>query len=495
MTAPGITVTSLASPPPVTTVAPTAPWFVTGITQRGRTDAPISVTSMGEVNEKLGVRNGNSALWDALDLFFRDGGVQAWVARVAGPAATVATLAIKDGASTPLTTLTVNANSPGAWANGATGGLTVAVVAGSVAGTYQLVISLGGVVVETTPNLTTPADAAAWSATSKYVTILDAHSATVAPQNNPAVAAAAPLAGGTDDNASIVEATWTAALDRFSPDLGPGQVSAPGRTTDAAHIALLAHAAANNRIALLDGADTGTAATLITEASAVVAAGGDPSRGAIFAPWVVIPGLPTGGPVPAAPRTVAPSALAAAAIARTDAATGNPNVAAAGTPEGVSSFAIGVSQTFNAADRGALNSVGVDVIRNIAGVVQVYGFRTLSNDPNWVQLNWARLRMAIQEDGTKIAAGIAQFAQLDGKGQMLGRLNGHLAGMLQAYWQKGALYGNVASEAFAVDTSPAVNTPATLAAGQVIAVLSIRRTPMAEFTQIEIVNVPITQPV
>lgn len=493
MTAPGITVTTLASAPPVVVSNPTAPWFVTGMAQRGPVNAPVSVQSMGDYATKLGGRSGYTALYDALELFFRDGGTQAWVSRVVGPSAAAASVVLNDSASTPLATLTVRANSPGAWGNGANGGLSVAVVAGPQPNTYQLVIYLGGAVVESSPNLTAPADAVAWSSMSAYVTITNSNSASAAPTNNPAVIPSTPLALGVDDNTTITEDTWTAALTRFSPDLGPGQVSAPGRTTDAAHSALLAHANANNRIALMDALDTPTASTLVTSASAALFNNLDGARGCLCAPWVNIPGVASVGPIPTAPRAVAPSALFAARIAQTDITTGNVNAPAAGSPDGVSDHAIGVTQNYSAADRGLLNSVGVNVIRSINAVVQVYGFRSLSSDPNWVQLNWGRLRMAITWEGTNVASGIAQFAQLDGKGQTLGRLNGHLAGMLQRYWQLGALYGQNASDAFAVDTSANVNTPATLAAGLVIAVLAIRRAPMAEFVQIQIVNVPITQ--
>lgn len=494
--APGITVTTaVASPPPLTTV-PTATWYVTGLAQRGATNTPIQLQSLSDYAVKLGARAGYTSLYDSLDLYFREGGLVAYVSRIAGPAAAAAFVILRDAATTPLNTLRVAANSVGAWGNA----LTVQVVAGSLPNTYQLVIAYGGITVEQSPNLSVPADAAAWSTLSNYVTVVDQGSATVAPANNPAVIAATPLATGADDNASVTEAMWTTALTAFPPDLGPGQVSAPGRTTDPAHQALVAHANANNRVAIMDGLDTPTAATLITSAVSAVTGGLDGSRAAVFAPWVQIPGIPTANGLPAAIRVAPPSALAAACIARTDIATGtgagticNPNTAAAGTPQGQSNYVLGVTQTFSAADRGALNAAGVDIIRSLATVVQVYGFRSLSVDPQYTQLNWGRLRMAIQNDAQLVATEIAQFSTIDAKGQMLGRLNGHLAGVLQAYWQVGALYGNTATAAFSVDTGPAVNTALTVSQGQVIAILRIRRSAMAEYTNLLITNVPLTQ--
>jgi hypothetical protein len=498
--APGITVTTaLSSPPPIPNV-PTATWFVTGLSQRGKAGKAISIQSMSDFNLKCGSRTNYASLYDALDLFFRDGGQQAYVSRVVGPAAVASFVILQDRASTPIDTIKVWANSVGAWGNQ----LTVQVVAGSLANTYQLVIGYNGATVETSPNLSSPQDAVNWAAAlSNYVTITDLASTTAAPNNNPAVVSATPLTSGADDNAAITETHWTTALTVFAPDMGPGQVSAPGRTTDAAHQALLAHAATNNRTALLDAVDTATASTLITAATAAVTGGLDGSRGCLCAPWVTIPGIQSTNGIPSPARSVAPSALFAATIARSDIASGtnggigvpNQNIAAAGAVNGASKYAIGVSQAYSDTDRGTLNAAGVNVIRQLAGVVQVYGFRTLSLDPQWYQLNWARLRMAIQNDGQAIAASVAEFATIDAKGQLLGRLNGQLAGMLQAYWQVGALYGNSATDAFVVDTSSQVNTAATAAAGQVLATLSVRRSAMAEYTQISILNVPLTEQV
>lgn len=487
--APGISVTSLTAPPPANASPSTGTWFVTGQTQRGVVGKPIYVGSMNDFAAKCGTRTPAAAtLYDALDLYFRDGGAAAWISRVTGPATATATLVLKDQASTPLNTLNVNANSGGAWGNSVSVAVTV------TGSTYVITVSYNGVVVETSPTLTSPADAVNWSSVSNYVTITNANSTSAAPQNNPAALTATALTTGVDDTAGIVEATWTTALTTFTSDMGPGQVSAPGRTTDPAHQALITHATNNNRVALCDSVDTPTATTIVTAATNA-ASGLDGSRGCLLAPWVIVPGISTGSAVPAANRTVPPSALVAAAISRSD-ALGNPNRAAAGAA-GQSAFAIGVTQTYVDSDRATLNVNGVDVVRYFAnrGVCQLYGFRTLSADPNWIQLNWSRLRMFIQDQAVTIGGQIAEFAQLDAKGQVLGRFNGALAGMLQQLWQVGALYGPTAADAFAVNTGPDVNTTATISAGQLNATIAIKRSVDAEFVNIQIFNVPLSQPV
>ncbi len=491
MPAPGITVTSVTSAPPAVGSAPTGNWFVTGIASRGVIGSPILVSSMSQFAAVCGARNPASPLFDCADLFFRDGGTQMFVSRVGGTGQAAATLVLKDTTpTTALNTLTVNANSTGVWGNA----LTVAVTSPG-AGLYQIVVT-GPNGVETSPVLTQPADAVAWSSVSQYVSIVNNNAASVNPVNNPAVLAATPLAGGVDDTASITEATWTTALTAFTRDLGPGQVSAPGRTTDAAHQALLTHAALNNRVAYCDGVDTPTAATLLTEATNAIANNVDGSYGDLTN-WVIIPGLPTGNALPAAPRVVPGSAFKAAVTAKSDGATysngtANTNIAPAAA-NGVSSFAIGVTQTYSDTDRAALNAAGFNVIRSIAGKVQLYGFRSLATDPTWTQLSWCRLRMDLQDHANTIASGIGEFSEIDAKGQVFGRLAGALGGLLSTYWQIGALFGATASAAYKVNVGPSVNTPATIAAGQLNAVMSVKRSPFAEQVNITIANVPLLQ--
>jgi hypothetical protein len=486
MTAPGISFSSISAPPPSTTAPRTGLWFVTGLTERGPVGRPVLLQSMSDYATKFGGRVPAGTLYDALDQYFRDGGVQAYVSRVVGPAAATATKTLMDGAGSPLATLTVTALGAGVWGNA----LSVQVTH-PTASTYQLIFSTTAAgVVETSPVLSTPADAVSWSTQSNYVTITNENSATATPLNNPAVLAATALTAGADDNAGITETQWTNALTTFTADLGPGQISAPGRTTDPAHVALTNHATANNRVALLDPVDTATAATLITAAGAIATGGADPTRATLCAPWVILPGISTGGAIPPPTRTVPPSALVAARCCSVD-QDGNPALAAAG-PNGHSFYAVGVTQTYIDSDRASLNLAGVSLIRSIAGVVQLYGFRSLSPDPQWMQLGRARLRMAIQDRAVQAGAAI-QFGQLDNAGRLLSAWNGALRGILTDYWQLGALYGASASDAFSVNTGPQVNTVDTMAAGYANAVLQIKPAGVAEFIAIVLQSVPLSQ--
>lgn len=466
--------------PPIGVPTDTGTWFVAGLTEKGSTTTPTKIQNMSDYATFLGARVSYGALYDALDTFFREGGKTAYVGRVVGVTPVVAFKNLNDGAAA--VTLKVSAENAGAWGNSLKVGTVLGVAGGS---TYQIVVTdAAGVVLDQSPDLTTKADAIAWSSTSNWVQITDPGTGVMPP----AIVAPATMATGTDDQGTIADANWLAALNQFTADYGPGQVSAPGGTTTARYTQLLAHAGANNRIALLDAVDTPTVATLTT-ASLTQRLDANARYGSFWGPWVLVPGL-----VPNTTRTVPPSALAAGLIARSD-ANGSPAQAAAGA-NGISRFAVGLSQpAWTAAQRDTLNSAGVDVVRTIYNAIKAYGFRTLADPtllPNWVQLSQSRMFMAIVAKANAIMENHV-FRTMDGRGLEFAALGGEMKGMLTPYWENGSLYGNSAGEAFSVDTSSAVNTPVTIAAGELHALISLRVSPFAELVVLQIVKVPVTQ--
>jgi hypothetical protein len=70
--------------------------------------------------------------------------------------------------------------------------------------------------------------------------------------------------------ADLTEAEWAAGLGTFTALFGPGQVAIPGVATAAAHAALVGHAGATGRTALLDGDVTPTVAELTAPPCVVV---------------------------------------------------------------------------------------------------------------------------------------------------------------------------------------------------------------------------------
>lgn len=492
MATPGVTVNVTSAGSPVAIPTSTGTWFVVGQAQRGPTGVAISVQSMTDVLNKLGARTSNTAqLYDALDVFFQEGGTQAWVSRVVGTAAASATLMLRDRAGTPLNTLAVNALGQGIWGNS----VSVQVSNGTPANSFVLQTYYNGVLQETSPPLFSPADAVNWAATSSaFITCVDQGSTTGAPNNNPAVLAVTALAGGVDDYTAN-DAAFTAGLAAFPLALGPGQVSAPGRTTAVTQEAVANHGQAFNRVALLDATNTATAATITAAAATVQSTVTDPSYAMTVAPWVTYPGVPTGTATPAFPRTVAPSAAVAGLIARSDAAGNNADVAAAG-PNGVLRNAINVTQTYVDSDRGLLDAAGVAVIRSLPnlGTIELYGYTSMAIDPNWSDFGNVRLRMQIVDTVRIIGHGF-MFADIDGQGHTAAAFGGAITGFLSVLYNQGALYGATPSAAFQVNVGPSVNTPNTANARQLLASVSVRMSPTADQVVINVTRYPVTQQV
>src|SRR5215831_6969952 len=217
---PGTQIIQRETPPPRSAPTDTGVWLVVGLTQKGAQE-PIMIESMSEYSSKFGDRVSYSILYDALDTYFHEGGRKAIISRVVGPAAATAHLNLLDASSG--VSLVANANSPGDWANT----IKVAVTAPLVSGYRIQVSDANNNILETSQDLPDQASAVSWaSAQSEYITIALGASTQV-----PAVVSAQPMAGGLDDRANITDTQWQNALNLLVKDLGPGQVSMPGRST------------------------------------------------------------------------------------------------------------------------------------------------------------------------------------------------------------------------------------------------------------------------
>jgi phage tail sheath protein FI len=466
--APGVLVKSGASAGASSPPVDIGQWFPVGLAEKGPTNIATKIRSLAQYVTTYGARVAYGELYDSLDLFFQTGGSVAYVARVVGPAAAVATVNLSDGSSN---TIKVTAVNPGEWGNA----LEV-VTTHPEAGAFKFVVKLGGVVVQESPTLLINAEAVAWASTSPYIRMEDLG------HNDPAEATKT-LASGADDRASITETQWTTARKLFTKDLGPGQVSMPGRTTAEAQEGLLTHCEQTNRIALLDGTDTATVGTLTAQA-ATLRAQSTARYGGLFAPWVVIPGVATG-----TTRTAPPCALVAGLMARNDGLGLSPNDPAAGD-NGISSYAIGLSQVaWTEAQRGELNEAGVNALRVLNNSVEAYGDRTLVNfvvDKTWQWLSNARLNAYIEAKCAAIGERFI-FRQIGKK--LPAEFGSAIEGeVLLPLFNAEALFGETQAEAFSVDTGESVNTPASIEEGKLRAIASIRMSGVAEVIEIEFVR-------
>jgi hypothetical protein len=487
---PGVNVTVNAPSASVQTNSTTGTWFVTGLTAGGPVGVAVPVNSIQDFNNYFGtISNGaltgrtatSATLYDSLDIYFRSGGIRAYVSRVGAAGGSPVAASCTIGTNF----LKLTAVGTGTWANSTSGGsigLIVTLTTGGTSG-FALSVAYNGVTLATSPLLFSNTDAVAWVNSLAVPGIM----ATAATDGTGL--GSIPSAGAfyftSGANGTTSETDWTAALTPFNVELGAGQVSAPGHTTAIGWQAQANHAYNFNRVAVLDATDTSVVGTLTAGAASIQYGGAqastDSSYAAMFAPWVKVPGIVSTQPNTIAPtftRTVPPSSFVAANISATD-LTNDANVPAAGVQNGSCEYALDVTQSYVASDRVTLNNAGVNILRNINGVVSVYGFRSLALDANWVAFNNVRFRMQIVRDLDVIAEPFV-FAEIDGKGQIFARLAGALSGQCQNYWLRNSIYGINPEDAFNVNVGPQINTPTTIAAGLINAQVNLRMAPQAE---------------
>lgn len=479
----GVHVSSREAPPSAGAPTDTGQWFLVGQAEQGTTRAAVLCTSLSAWVAVFGARSAaNDKAYDNVDNYFREGGSRLYFVREVGPAAVKATVNIPGASGTSIVATALDA---GTVANG------WYVTATTASGGFVLkVFDAANNVLDTSPTLADKTAAAA------YVNPVVAYTAGAGSTTPTLGATHYALATGASDNANVNDTTLDAALLLFVGALGPGQVSAlaPGagvvRTGTGPYGKLYAHAAANNRFAVCGVTDTPTLATL-TALVATVPVGLE-SYGALFGPSVVIPGnTATGG----TPRTIAALSSVAALCARVD-ATGNPNQAAAGRDLPLN-YATGFTQTYSDADHDTLLTAGVNLFKAVFGVLENYGFQTTltqAADAVYWQANRSRTRMYI----TAAALSIGEhymFKDIDGRGLLATAFGTDIAEVLQALYHVGGLYGATPQEAYRVDVGPTVNTDATIAAGQLRAVASVRYSAHAKDIELELVSVPVAQSV
>src|SRR5215471_14500425 len=81
MPRPGWDVFVTDAPVPPQIPVDTGVWFVVGATATGH-PYPVLVQSMDAYTSMFGARTGGAALYDAADVFFREGGTKLWVSAV-----------------------------------------------------------------------------------------------------------------------------------------------------------------------------------------------------------------------------------------------------------------------------------------------------------------------------------------------------------------------------------------------------------------------------
>lgn len=475
---PGVNVTTAARSGPVAPLrAASGQAFFVGQAERGSVTVAVRLRSLADYTANFGDRVSYGFLYDTVKTFFEEGGEQCYIGRIVGPAASIGTISINDKASgSPLPTLRVDAASPGAWSSG----LSVAVATGSLANTFKMTVTLNGVVVETYDNIPDPATAVAKFSQSTYIAVTNLGSVTAAPNNNPSNGTYA-VTAGTDDRAAITNTQITAALTLFTQGLGDGAVSAPGMGSTV-HSVLIDHAKANRRIALLSLNQTSTNTDLLTTSATM-----DSEYAGLFGPWVYVSDGAGGR------RAAPPEGYISGVRSRA-----HSQVGAWRAPAGEIAAARSVIGLVNEWQRDvteALNAGRVNAIRQIAGSIRLYGWRSLSQDINNYYFLSARdllNRLVVQAE---LELEQFVFAAIDGKGQVLSSIEAQLIGILEPIRQAGGLYekrtdaGDYVDPGYSVNTGPSINTPTSLQSNVINAEMLVRVSPTGEVINLTITKV------
>lgn len=292
---------------------------------------------------------------------------------------------------------------------------------------------------------------------------------------------------GYDSGSSGTPASALALID---PRLGPGQVAVVGAAPSSTIYGnVLSHCLNNNRVGLLDVAQTDITEAALAVEGALGVALTNPDRVGIFGTWVNIPA--PNGVVGGSARVVPASSTIAALCNRVD-QLGNPNVAPGGRDFPLQ---YGTSPLYDPTDAetATLLATGVNPIRERYSVLENYGFVTpiakSTSTPFW-QLNCARARMWLVAQAQLLGEAY-YMKEIDGEGKLATELGADLNALCAQLYQAGGLYGDTAADAYNVNVGVTVNNSGSAAQGQLNATVEARFSQYADTVNITLVSVPI----
>jgi len=196
---------------------------------------------------------------------------------------------------------------------------------------------------------------------------------------------------------------------------------------------------------------------------------------AIYYPWLAVG-------AGKAKRLRPPSAVAAGIFARMDRTRGVWTAPAGqdATTAGVTGLAVKATSV----DAGALQSAGINPIRNIAGAaIVLWGARTFAAEPEWKYISVRRLVLFLEnsiEDGLSWAVFEPNTAPLWAQVRL------EVSSFLHTAWRAGAFQGTKPDEAYFVRCDGTTMTQSDIDNGRVIAMIGVAPVRPAEFVIIRI---------
>ncbi|MEU6535384.1 phage tail sheath subtilisin-like domain-containing protein [Streptomyces sp. NPDC047000] len=283
-----------------------------------------------------------------------------------------------------------------------------------------------------------------------------------------ALEAALDALDGLEDDVDLVCAPDIVTAAPWPVNGAPGPVLTQQR-------ALLRHCREHGgRFALLDGVPTADPAVVTAQCAALT--GTDGAFGALYHPWLWVPG--GNGEM----RLQPPSGHVAGGYAAGDQRSGVHRAPANAVVEGV----LDLQTDIAAADVGTLYGQGVNCLRALPGRgVRVWGARTLAVDPAWRDVTARRLVGTIGRWVERFMTGLVHEPN---DIRLWIRIMRELTAYLDGLFQRGALKGRTAAEAFFVKCDHETNPPAAVEAGIVVTQIGVAPTAPAEFVTVRVIH-------
>jgi hypothetical protein len=204
----------------------------------------------------------------------------------------------------------------------------------------------------------------------------------------------------------------------------------------------------------------------------------DSRYAALYFPWLLVyDPLKLGGNLV---RAIPPSGHVAGVYARTDIESGVHCAPANAELR----WATAASEEVSPEVQGVLNPAGINCLRTLPGRgLRVFGARTVSSDGLWRFVNVRRLMMMIEES-VETALQWSVFEPHDLR--LRDSLVTAISNFLDVQWQRGALVGNTADEAFFVKCDEENNPPDQVDRGQLVVDVGVAPVRPAEFVVVRV---------
>lgn len=480
----GIVLTTAVRTGPVTnTTAPTSTLFIAGVTEKGPEGDAKLITSVADYNAIYGGYTSSGYVHESIQMFFEEGGSRAYVSRVIPSDAVSASCTVPDASSG--TVVTLIASGEGTWPH--SGNLEAKITQPTPGSTFRLTILSDGNTVYSSPTVTTKSELVEEinnsTVASLYATAVAGASSLI-----PAVTVSNLTFAGGSNGTTVTDSDVETAFEAFVPTLGPGAIAAPGFYTQTVYEALIDHAKANNRIALLGFDKEDTVNDVLSVTSTYEDRDGA-EHAAWFYPWVKIPRGNLTISVPC-------EAYVAGKRAAVHNQFGSWN-AYAGL-KSVSRFVTGVQTTISSTQADALDLVYINPIRIINGTVRIYGARSASSDT--ANFRYINSREVLNDIINKAQNGLEAlvFSVIDGRGSLFGEVAAVLINILDPISKAGGLFelydanGKRIDPGYTIQVNDAINPISQLATGVVKAKVGARVSSIGDTIEVEITKSNLT---